>query len=316
MGSLTFHRRIPSVRGHHPKCPNAFYIHRDQKRKLHSIALMTCKILSSPSLLHFASWPKGLRKIRGSFAASASCTCHRYHFDIVAALAREQVDRIEGIQDRDQERLGPHAVRMDVDRERVEMRQCTRSGFGMRKVLAAKILFFDFVASQFFRKAFLSSSCFPDWLDKYSLQISSVNRWLGFPHWYLMNLWRVSNDLCESTHLTAPKPSCLFLLVLLFLVLVLVLLVLLLLLLVLVVVVVVVVRWASWNFVSAENRLQSSEASSRIILEDQTLGTLRGIGNGTFPIRMESEWNHIDSLPWESESMATVSWIQKAQGWF
>lgn len=181
MGSFTFHRRIPSVRGHHPKCSTAFYIRRDQKRKLHSIALMTFEILSSPSLLHFASWPKGLGKIRGSFAASASCTCHRYHFDIVAALAREQVDRIEGIQDRDQERSGPHAVRMDVDRERVGMRQCRRSGLGMRKVLAAKISFLDIVARQFFRKAFLSSPCFPDWLDKYSLQIFSVNRWLGFP---------------------------------------------------------------------------------------------------------------------------------------
>lgn len=61
MGSFTFHRRIPSVRGHHPKCSTAFYIRRDQKRKLHSIALMTFEILSSPSLLHFASWPKVLK---------------------------------------------------------------------------------------------------------------------------------------------------------------------------------------------------------------------------------------------------------------
>lgn len=129
MESFTFHHRIPSVGGHHPKCPTTFYIHHDRKRKLHSIALMMFQILSSPShtfssLAFCIMASKGIRKIRGSFAASVSCTCHRYHFDIVAALAREQVDRSEGIQDRDQERSGPHAVRMDVDRERVGMRQC------------------------------------------------------------------------------------------------------------------------------------------------------------------------------------------------
>ena len=137
MLSFTNHCGIPSVGGHYPKCPAAFYIHRDQKGKLHSIALMTFQILSLPSpLLYFASWPKGLRKIRGSFAALVSCTCHRYHFDIVTSLAREQVDRSEGIQDRDQERSGPHGVRMrwmDVYRERVGMRQCGGSGLGMRK---------------------------------------------------------------------------------------------------------------------------------------------------------------------------------------